>query len=513
MLPFQKKLTNSFYALLSLPATAMGFALSVQIASLSWILSTKYGLDIHDVGLVWAAGPLAGIIGQVIIGIISDNVWFWGGRRRPFILIGGVLAALMLLALPNIGVIHNAMGIGGILGIAIVVALTLDLAINVSFNPTRSIIADVTPEGRARTKGYTWMQTVSGTFGVLAYLVGALLNNYILIYGGAVLVLFFSIIPPFFVKEPEVLGNLADSNANADQASENIQSAKGIKAGTENEKHNEASLLEILRTIRPLWGFLLYAVYGLVVRLGGLPKIPHYIFEHVCLILTVYLIAEALLKSEKGKSKEEAGLIGFRKVLAAHSFTWVGVQTMFIYMFAFIRYRLPEFQGADVLPEAEGSAQAADRFVGQVINWSFFSLNLVAAIIPVLILEPLAARFGRVKIHTISLAIMALGYFLILQFGFSAALLYALMAVVGIGWAATISLPFAIMSQKVPQNRMGLYMGLFNLSVVLPQLVASLGIGEIISATESKGVIFIIAGATVAFSALAWSLVNEPLDK
>ena len=140
MLKIQKKLSNSFFAILSLPATAMGFALSVQIAALSWILSTKYNLDIHDVGLVWAAGPLAGIIGQVLIGVISDKVWFWNGRRRPFIIIGGILASLMLLALPNIGVIQASMGVGGILGIAIVVALTLDLAINISFNPTRSII-------------------------------------------------------------------------------------------------------------------------------------------------------------------------------------------------------------------------------------------------------------------------------------------------------------------------------------------------------------------------------------
>jgi MFS family permease len=99
---FQQNKSNSFFALLSLPSTAMGFALSIQISALSWILTTQYNLDIHDVGLVWAAGPLAGIIGQVIIGVISDKVWFWNGRRRPFILIGGLLAALMLLALPNL---------------------------------------------------------------------------------------------------------------------------------------------------------------------------------------------------------------------------------------------------------------------------------------------------------------------------------------------------------------------------------------------------------------------------
>src|SRR3972149_10693806 len=99
MLEIQKKLTNTFYAMLALPATAMGFALSIQISALSWILSTKYKLDIHDVGLVWAAGPIAGILGQVTIGIISDKVWMWNGRRRPFILIGGVFAGKMLLSL------------------------------------------------------------------------------------------------------------------------------------------------------------------------------------------------------------------------------------------------------------------------------------------------------------------------------------------------------------------------------------------------------------------------------
>ena len=83
MLELQKRMRAPFFILLSLPATAMGFALSVQISALSWILTTRYGLDIHDVGLVWAAGPLAGIIGQVLVGIVSDNTWLWGGRRRP----------------------------------------------------------------------------------------------------------------------------------------------------------------------------------------------------------------------------------------------------------------------------------------------------------------------------------------------------------------------------------------------------------------------------------------------
>lgn len=91
-------------------------------------------------------------------------------------------------------------------------------------------------------------------------------------------------------------------------------------------------------------------------------------------------------------------------------------------------------------------------------------------------------------------------------------MIYTLMAVVGIGWAATISLPFAIMSQKIPQSRMGLYMGLFNLSVVLPQFVSSLGIGEWVEVAEDKSIIFVISAVTVAISGIAWALIREPVD-
>jgi Na+/melibiose symporter-like transporter len=473
MLAIQKRLTNTFYALLSLPATAMGFALSVQISALSWILSTKYGLAIEEVGLVWAAGPIAGIFGQVIVGVISDNVWFWNGRRRPFILIGGVLAALMLLALPNIDVISSALGLEAILGIAIVVALTLDLSINVSFNPTRSIIADVTPEGKERTKGYTWMQTISGTFGVLAYAIGALWNNYILIYFGAVLVFVLSIFPLFFIEEPREL-----KNPEGDEAAASL---------------SQFSMWEILRSIMPLWGFLIYAVYGMALRLGEIEK-DHYYVELLCLAFTIVLIVYTLMQKESGKSKEEAGAIGFKKVLAAHSFTWVGIQTMFVYMFAYVQQKLPELD---------------DVNMGRVVSYSFLILNAVGALLPAFVLEPVTRRIGRVRTHMWCIAIMGLGYAGIWWFGQSAGMIYLMMAVLGVGWAATVSLPFAIMSQKVDQAKMGLYMGLFNLSVVLPQLVASLGVGEAVGKAADKNLIFIICALTLAASAVSWFFVRE----
>jgi MFS family permease len=212
------------------------------------------------------------------------------------------------------------------------------------------------------------------------------------------------------------------------------------------------------------------------------------------LIITLFFIVYALSQKEAGKSKEEAGIIGFKKVLAAHSFTWIGVQTMFVYMFAYVQYKMP---GLDALK------------MGQVVSISFLILNVTGALLPVAILEPLTRKIGRARTHALCIASMAVGYFALIPFGVSPMMIYVVMAFIGIGWASTISLPFAIMTQKVGSNKIGLYMGLFNLAVVLPQLVASLGVGQAVSIIENKNVIFMICGATLAISALLWFTLKD----
>jgi len=470
MLQMQKDLSKSFYMLLSLPATAMGFALSIQISALSWILTTQYGLDIHQVGLVWAAGPIAGILGQVVIGIISDNIWFWNGRRRPFMFIGGVISALMLLALPSIDVISTKLGIEGLMGVAIAVALTLDLAINVSFNPTRAIIADVTPKGEARTKGYTWMQTVSGSFGVLAYAVGAYWGNYVLIYLGVGLVFILSILSPLFIEEP-----------------------RSIITDDPSKSLENVSLMMVVTNIKPLWGFIIYDIYAMTLQLTGV-KTEHYWAEFIALSITIVLFARVLFKPEQAQGANSTNKTGFNKVLAANSFSWIGVQTMFVFIFAFLQDKMPNLSNDEL---------------GKVIAMSFLALSVVAAFFPALVLEPLSKKWGRVKVHSICLFSMAIGYVFVSIFGGQKELLYASMAFIGIGWSAIISLPFAIMSEKVNQARMGLYMGLFNLSVVIPQLVVSLGIGLVISKVADKAIVFQISAVAIMISAFTWSQVSD----
>jgi len=135
-------------------------------------------------------------------------------------------------------------------------------------------------------------------------------------------------------------------------------------------------------------------------------------------------------------------------------------------------------------------------------------VNVVGFLLPALVLAPLGARIGRVRTQAICIGIMALAYFAIALFARSPASLYVLMAVVGIGWAAVVSLPFAIMSEKVDKRRMGFFMGLFNLSVVLPQL-ATTGVGYVLKDAADKSLLFLICGGCLAVSAVLWTFVSD----
>jgi MFS family permease len=356
------------------------------------------------------------------------------------------------------------MGFEAILGVAIVVVLSLDFAINVGFNPTRSIIADVTPDGNDRTKGYTWMQTVSGSFAILAYAIGAFANNYVLIYIAAVLVLVFSILPPLFIEEPETIELAQDAGATG-----------------------KTSFAGILLAIQPLWGFLVYDLYAITLRILGIEH-QHYYAELVCGALTIVLIARSLFDRSPGR------FTAFRKVLAAHSFSWVAVQTMFVYMFVYL---------LDVLPTLD------ETTLGQIQNKGWLVITIVSAILPAFVLEPITERIGRIKTHVGCLAAMAAGYASLYFLGSDTTTFYVLMILVGVGWASIISLPFAIMSEQVEKTEMGLYMGLFNLSVVLPQLVASLGVGLALSRADNPNIMFVICAVAVAVSALAWTRVGD----
>ena len=171
---------------------------------------------------------------------------------------------------------------------------------------------------------------------------------------------------------------------------------------------------------------------------------------------------------------------------------------MFVYIIAFVQQKM-----------SFGDAADAALRTGQVISISFAILNTIGFLFPAPILEPLAIRFGRVRVHMAAVAIMAIGYVGVVLFGATPMALYILMGVLGIGWASIVSLPFAIMTEKVEKSRMGFFMGIFNLSVVIPQLFVSLFLGAIIHAAADKSIIFVISAITLAASAALWLIVRE----
>ncbi|MBC7685938.1 MAG: MFS transporter, partial [Bdellovibrionales bacterium] len=255
-----------------------------------------------------------------------------------------------------------------------------------------------------------WMQTISGFWGVLAYIVGATLGNEALIALGAVIVFAFSVVPMFFIQEQRELFS------------------------------PEEKLAATIADWGQLW-----------------------------------------------------------RIYIAHGFSWLGVQSMFVYTYGFIQ--------THIIPP--GTAQAvSDAQSGQVIAYSFAVLNTVGFILPALVLAPLARRIGRVNTQAACIAIMAVGYFMIASFARTPMVLYALMAVVGIGWSAIVSLPFAIMSDKVDKSRMGFFMGVFNLSVVLPQLMST-GVGYVLKGAGNNSLLYVICGGSLAVSAALWCLVKD----
>ncbi len=494
MLAIQKKMTNTFYALLSLPATAVGFCLSTQVAALSWILSTKYELQIEDVALVWLAGPLSGIIAQPIVGMMSDKSWFMGGRRKPFIIIGGILGAVMLLALPQMDLITEYTGLS-IFAVAIMVSLLLDMNVNVTMNPARSIIADVTKPGSERPKGYSRMQLVSGSFGVGAYFISVSFGNITLIYLAAVLVLLFSVVPVLFVKEPRIL-------------QQEISEQLNPKA--------KSSIPESLKVLLPLYGFAAFAIFIIInhLFLGGSWSLWQTDVMFACLIATLIIGIRIFIKARKHSNDK----LEFQKILLAHAFTWLGIQSMFIMCFFYINENMiPGMNTENALANQlstffTGAAASNESTAGNVLSLGFLFLNLVGALLPALILEPLSLRIGKVKVYRSAIAFMCAGYFYLYLAGSQELNFYLGMIICGIGWSAAISIVFAIMSEKVNAGKMGLYMGIFNFSVVLPAMMTP-GMAGIIEESGDSSILFLMIACSLFLSLICWMTVKEEKSK
>src|SRR6185369_17341010 len=99
--------------------------------------------SVDDIPILWIAAPLTGLLVQPIVGYFSDRTWGRLGRRRPYFLMGAILATLALIAMPNSSALWIAAGLLWI----------LDASINISMEPFRAFVCDQLP-GKQRASGY-----------------------------------------------------------------------------------------------------------------------------------------------------------------------------------------------------------------------------------------------------------------------------------------------------------------------------------------------------------------------
>ncbi|MFZ2990135.1 hypothetical protein [Ideonella sp.] len=497
MLEAQKRLSTGFLILLSLPTAAVGFALSSGIATTTWLLSTRYNLHLENIALIWLMGPLMGLLVQPLVGALSDRTSLMKGRRRPYLLAGGLAGAGSTYAMLELDRLASATGLS-LIAVAVIVALVADLGTNVTFNPARSLVADLTPEGPARVRGYAWMQTVSGLLGISAYLISIFFGNLALVLVTVAVVFFLTLLPLLFIEETAPTAMAPPAAAPPGVAD---QRATGMAA---------------FKALWPMVGFLVYGVFVAVDKLlfdNALAAWSVPLFVAVVLMTLLWGLAIVWQGRTRPSSQNRMGTM-----LVAHGFAWLGVQSMFVMGFFYVRdFVVPAASGAPLLADAlyhlantatAATATTAADTAGRILSMGFLLLNLVGAALPVLVLKPLCQRWGKVRVHRSAVGLMAAAYAFIALAPAHEAFFYLGMLLCGIGWSSLISIVFAIYSESVDSREMGVSMGVFNASLVLPALAVP-GLLKLSDTLDQHRWVFALFAVCLLLSFAFWGAVSE----
>ena len=142
------------------------FGFALQNSNVSRIFETL-GAKIDDLPFLWIAAPITGLFIQPIVGYLSDRTWGKLGRRRPYFLVGAILASLALIVMPNSSTLWVAAGLLWI----------LDSSINISMEPFRAFVGDMLPEDQV-TKGFAFQSFFIGIGAVVASALPYMLSNW-----------------------------------------------------------------------------------------------------------------------------------------------------------------------------------------------------------------------------------------------------------------------------------------------------------------------------------------------
>lgn len=363
-------------------------------------------------GLIWLAGPVTGMVVQPIIGALSDNTNTKFGRRRPYLMLGAILAALALWAFPNSANIaqlladklHMPLPLFGGLIVAAIMIWVIDACVNAAQGPYRALIPDnIVAEQHSIANSY--LSFAIGLGSVIAAGTAPFLKwafNYQMsieaqfIMAALAFALGMTWTCITFKEKP------VETKVNAD----NSDSDPGVKKPT---------FMDNFKTF-----------------LQSSPEVYKICMMQFC--------------------------------------TWIGVMCMFIFFTQFAIHTV--FGVPDLTTATEAVKSQYATATAEATNFSsicFAILNLVCFVVSIPI-GVLSTKFGNRKVHIVSLLTMALAY-LLMTFTSNAKAIMVLMGVAGIGWASILALPFAMLSEYIKKGSEGAVMGIFNIFIAGPQIL------------------------------------------
>lgn len=442
------------------------FGFALQGGFMSRIFQTL-GAEKDALPLLWIAAPLTGLLVQPVIGYFSDRTWHpILGRRRPYFLIGAILASIALLFMPHSSALWMAVGL----------LWVLDASINISMEPFRALVADKLPE-QQRSYGFVLQTLIIG--------IGTWVASNL----------------PWFVNQ------LGVSN----------EAGPGVVPMSVKVAFAVGALVFLLSILVTVFTTKEYPPEDLARFAEEKKSSGNFIGEIVHNILHMPLQMLSI------------GVVQFFSWLSFFCMWSMATPALTEHVFKAPAPRPVSFDmtvpaQAAAFQSANAAYQNAADLVGSYMGYYGLSSMVVA-----LLLSFYASRFvlNRRLVHFISLILGGLG-FLSMAFVPAPQYLIVSFALVGIAWASILSMPYALLACCVEANKMGVYMGIFNMFIVIPQIVAATLLGptlnaipKLVAATQFGPVLttffespsiyaLMISGASLIVGALCLIVVREP---
>ncbi len=485
------KPTMSFWQIFNMSFGFLGiqFGFELQNSNVSRIFETL-GANKDEIPILWIAAPLTGLLVQPIIGYLSDRTWhpYWG-RRRPYFFIGAILATLALFIMPNSSALWIA---GGMLWV-------LDASINISMEPFRAFVGDKL-NAKQRTSGFAMQSFFIGIGSVIAALLPWVFANW---FGISKTADVGEI--PDSVKYSFYFGGIAFFAAvmytvftTKEFPPESIEQFKKEKKETtfnDALKETFGGILKMPKTMKQLaivqfftW-FALFAMWIYATNAVTANKYNMKVDKSILAAMEAGKNADSVDIATKIASIRASNNNENKNLLNDYLKKQKTIQSLTNDFAEIKQFRADQNPTtisvnlanyfSDSLNTATTTAQKAELKRVQIeyntgADWLGVcsSVRNGMAAIFAFIIPLIAFRTNRKITHMICLIIGGLGLISI-YFITNPTFNIVSMGMVGIAWASILSMPYAMLSNALPPNKMGYFMGVFNFFIVIPQIVAA----------------------------------------